>query len=993
MRHANKRYLKWFNLKNLLCVLTVLACLFGVFKIMPATSVSANDEKTVRVGYYEEEGFSTGSTDDAVKSGYAFDYLQRIKLLTNWKYEYVYGTYGELYEKLLKGEIDLLGGLAYRSEREAVISYPNDPMLVGQYLFYKLAANETITQEPESLNGKRIGSLTGAQIKVVEKFLNTNHLQAEIVEFEDMKYRDEALKNGSIDVMIAEGYNAFDNMGFEVFLEAGTADAYMVVNKQRPDILADLNRAQRKLYQENPDFNVELSRKWFRRTSFTTILSTEERKWLAEHDTLRVGYINDYPPYSYTDEDGKVNGVIKDVLPEIFAALKITDIKFEYKGYKTAADLKQALYDNEVDVVFPTLSNYWIAEKNGMVPSYSVINSNFNLLYTGEYPDMTKATIAVSRQHGVMNSFVTVHYPGNKKIRGDNVYDCVNAVLRGDADVTIVSAARTEYLLRSDERFKELNIAPLTRDVGLGFACLNANAAVMRILNHGLSLVDKDAAINYAYNYMPKHEMTLLDFLEKNIWLPVVILVVLFTLIMFFVIRENKHNREHLRETENQRQELSDKVEEISALNTELQDQQARLEEFTVEQEIQIKNTKALNEELQEQHRELVEAREEAERANNAKTTFLFNMTHDIRTPLNAIIGFTELEERNPGDEAKNKEYRQKVRVASNQLLDILNSVLEMARIENKKLVISEDLTDAVEMFNSCLTVFEGEIKKKNLHLSSSCDIQHPHLYMDKTHMSEVIMNIVSNAVKYTPDGGSVFAGVKELPGKTAEECYLEYTVRDTGIGMSEEFVKEIFEQFSRDRNSTQSGIQGTGLGMAIVKSILDRMGGTITVNSKLGEGTEIIFSIPYRIGELPTVSSDSSVQAETLDFTGKRILMAEDNDFNAEIAIAVLEDAGFVIERAVDGMECFDMLTKKEAGYYDLILMDIQMPKLDGYGATQRIRNMDDEAKANIPIVAMTANAFKEDQDKAFAMGMNAHLAKPIDIDKIFATLKEILK
>ena len=992
MRCGHRKYLKFFNIKTSFCLLAMLAIIFGVSKIMPVMPAEAYVEKVVHVGYFEEEGFQAGAAANKVKSGYGYDYLQRLKLLTNWKYEYVYGTYGELYDKLLKGEIDLLGGLAYTPDRVAVLNYPKEPMGASQYLFFKRSSNDYITSDPASLNGKRIGTLTGAQVKVVEKFLAANNLEAEVVLYTDIKERDNALKKGYIDVMIAEGYNAFQNQGIEVCLEAGGTDFYMVVNKARPDILDDLNQAQHRLYQENPQFISDLARKWFKRTSFTTIMSPGEKKWLAEHKTITVGYLNDYMPYCGKDEDGNVTGVITDIVPEIFKSLGVS-INVEYKGYDTALELNEALHQREVDVIFPTLSNYWVAEMHELVPSVPVVSSYFNLLYVGEYPDMTKAKLAVSKRRGTMEDYRTIYYPNNEVIYCTDIYDCMDAVKQGKADAVIVSDIRTEYLLRGKEEYKDLNMAQLTNDVALGFAVLNSNVEVMQVIDHGLGLMDKEFALTHVYNYMPKHEITTLDFFRKNIWIPIIALITIFLLVILFISRENKKNREHLQETEQQRAELADKVNEVSNLNRELQDQQALLEEISVERALQLSETKKLNKELQEQHTELTKAREAAEKANNAKTTFLFNMSHDIRTPLNAIIGFTELEDRDPDNKEKNREYRKKIKMASTQLLDILNNVLEMSRIESKKLVIDEELINAIELFNSCLTVFEGELKKKNLKFDCSYVIKHQFLYIDRTHMSEIIMNIISNSVKYTHDGGSIFVGVRELEGSKAGECLIEFTVRDTGIGMSEEFVSKIYEQFSRARNTSQSGIQGTGLGMAIVKHIIDMMGGTIKINSKLGEGTEIIFSIPHRIGEAPSVVTDNTKQSDDFDFSGKRILMAEDNELNAEISTTILEDSGFTVERAKDGIECIDMLLKNEAGYYDMILMDIQMPNLDGYGATQRIRCMEDKAKANVPIVAMTANAFKEDQQKAFEMGMNAHLAKPIDIDKIFKTLQDILK
>ncbi len=992
MLRGHKLFFKYITLKNIFCLITILSCLLGAFKSMPITPAVANNEKIVRIGYYENPPFQIGAADDLTKDGYAYDYLQRLKLYNNWKYEYVYGSYGKLYGKLLNGEIDLLAGLPYTPERASIINYPREAMGETKYYFLKLSSNSQITSELSTINGKRIGVLKGAQVGVVNQYLSEHNLSAQLIEFGDIKERDEAIIDGQIDIMMAESDGTFPDVGIEVFADVGSSAYYLVANKARPDILEDLNKSQELMKRENPHFLNDLSRKWFKKSVLTTTLLPNERKWLAEHDTFKVGYLTTFLPYSAKDKSGNVVGVITDIVPEIFRVLGDADIKIEYIGYSTAEELINALHNQEVDVVFPGLSNAWISEQHDIITSEPVVNSNFNILYAGAYPDMSRARIAISRRNGIMDSFRKLFYPKNEVLYFDDIDDCMDAVKRGEADVIIVSKLRTEYLLRRKESYKDLNTAQLTNDVDLGFAGLTTNPEIIRLINHGLSLIDDDFALIHAYSYMPKHEVSLLNFFKNNIWVPLLGLMLFFSVIFYFVIRENRKNREHLAESEAHSMELSDKVEEISVLNNELQDRQARLEEYASETETHLMETKALNALLQEQQTKLEESIEAADAANKAKSTFLFNMSHDIRTPLNAIIGFTELGERDPDNIAKNTEYRQKIKNASHQLLDILNSILEMARIENKSMFIEEEITDANELFDSCLIMFEGDMRKKNLTLTSSFDIQHRFLYIDGTHMSEVVMNVISNAVKYTPDGGNISVMVKELPGDTDGECILEIRVQDTGIGMSKEFVTHIFEQFSRDRNSTQSGIQGTGLGMAIVKSLVGKMKGTIKVNSELGVGTEIIISTPHRIGELPSSEDNDQNDKEKADFSGKRILMAEDNDLNAEIATFVLEDAGFEVERAVDGIECFNMLMKHDIGYYDLILMDIQMPNLDGYGATEKIRRLADGARSKIPIVALTANAFKEDQEKAFAVGMNAHLAKPIDVEKTLATLQEIL-
>lgn len=413
---------------------------------------------------------------------------------------------------------------------------------------------------------------------------------------------------------------------------------------------------------------------------------------------------------------------------------------------------------------------------------------------------------------------------------------------------------------------------------------------------------------------------------------------------------------------------------------------------------------------------ELENAKALAEEANAAKSRFLFNMSHDIRTPLNAIIGFTDLAEKNPDDIERNAEYRKKVKLASKQLLDILNNVLEMARIESDKLVIDEELTNAHEFFETWTTVFEGELKNKSQTMHASADVEHIFLYLDRTHLTEILMNIVSNAIKYTPDGGEIWATIHEEEfteesftefglnseinsstiiseyKKSKKVCIIETRVKDNGIGMSEEYLEHVFDQFSRERDSSNSGVQGTGLGMAIVKRLIDQMHGTISINSKIGEGTEVIIRIPHRYGEREDFDSFGDESVNLKQLAGKRFLLAEDNDINAMLATELLGMNDIQVERAHDGVECVDMISKADADYYDLVLMDIQMPNLNGYDAAGRIRRMDDERKAGIPILAMSANAFKEDIQRALDAGMNGHIAKPLDIDKMFATIREVL-
>jgi len=387
---------------------------------------------------------------------------------------------------------------------------------------------------------------------------------------------------------------------------------------------------------------------------------------------------------------------------------------------------------------------------------------------------------------------------------------------------------------------------------------------------------------------------------------------------------------------------------------------------------------------------ELTQAKEKAEAANNAKTVFLFNMSHDIRTPMNAILGYTQLIGKNGSLSDEQLDYLHKIEISGEYLLSVINNILDMARIESGKMELDETFVDLMSEDNKTDMMLTSEFLKKNLTYTSSIDIQHRYVFADTARTKQITMNILSNAIKYTPEGGKIHCDFREV--SCDREGYVRYvtTISDTGIGMSREFIEHIFDSFTREKTSTENKVVGTGLGMSIVKKLVDLMGGTIEVRSELGKGSTFIITTEFRIVENPElfINKKSVENAEDLNLTGKRILLAEDNDLNAEIAIEILKETGAEVDRAEDGIICIDMLRKSERGYYDLILMDIQMPNLDGYGATEKIRS----GGFDIPIIAMTANAFEEDKRAALRAGMNGHLAKPINVEELMQTLAGIL-
>ena len=388
----------------------------------------------------------------------------------------------------------------------------------------------------------------------------------------------------------------------------------------------------------------------------------------------------------------------------------------------------------------------------------------------------------------------------------------------------------------------------------------------------------------------------------------------------------------------------------------------------------------------------LREAISQADAANRAKTAFLFNMSHDIRTPMNAIIGYTTLMEKHAGEQDKIADYMKKIKSSGEFLLDLINNVLEMARIENGAMALDETACDAYTMNDSIFMAFDAQMAAKGLRFTRSIDIRSRYVFCDTLKLEEIFLNLLSNAYKYTPAGGTVNMSLKELPSDKPGYALYQTTVTDTGIGMSEEYLPHIFEEFSRETTVTENKVQGTGLGMPIVKKLIELMGGTIGVTSKLGGGTTFVVRLYHRITTESALRKTETLTDIALDLSGYRILLAEDNDLNAEIATEILEETGVKVERAEDGILCVDMLARAADNYYDLILMDVQMPNLDGYGATRRIRSLDDPFKAGIPIVAMTANAFEEDKKNALAAGMNDHIAKPIDLSELTRVLKEYL-
>ncbi|MDO4479186.1 MAG: transporter substrate-binding domain-containing protein [Lachnospiraceae bacterium] len=939
----------------------ILACMLLAALILPVFSTlvlaDQNERKTVRVGYYEDHNFQAGAADDLVKTGYSFEYLQRLAIYTDWEYEYVYGDFSELYDALLSGDIDILTGLAYKEERADLMSYPDLAMGNTLYSFLKDQTRTDITTDPKTFSGKTIGTLEGVMETVVEHFLTANGVEATVEVFSDLDARDQALVAGTVDIIIVEGSATAVTTGIEAFMEVGDNDYFVCVAKARRDILKDLNEAQANLFRANPNLKNELYDRWFRNNAQSAALTDSDRAWLAAHPSFKVGYYKTYLPYSDEGESGRVTGIIKDVVPELFKVLDVNNITVSYQGYSSYDVMLEALHSGEVDAVFPVISEYWTAEQNNITPTNPIISTYYNLVYKDEYPDLDGAVIAMRRSNGLVRAYQKLKCPNSQVLDCDTLAECLDAVASGEADATLINGLRTASYLVSKNEYKNLSVSQIPGNVSLGLGVCRNKSTDVEFLNHAISLLDPDFALTQTYAYQEKASVSVREFIRQNWWIVGIPFALVAVVIIIFAFRELLRNRQHLAEEASHNRELEANLKSISELNE-----------------------------------ALTEAKNAADQANAAKSNFLFSMSHDIRTPMNAIIGFRDLLERYQDDPEKRQDYLRKIEDANNMLLSSINNVLEMARIESGHITVDEQLYTATQFNDALYSIFDALMRQKDITFTRELDIEHSRVYCDPVKLREIFANILSNAYKYTNAGGHVSMVLKERPCEREGWALYETTITDDGIGIGAEFLPHIFEEITREKTTTDAKIEGTGLGMPIVKKLVEMLDGTIEVTSTKGVGTQVVVRIPHRIAGEEAEAELQGRAVEAVTFSGKRILLAEDNELNAEIALEILGQVGFKVEWVEDGAACVLRLQEASDYYYDLILMDIQMPRMNGYEAARKIRALDNPIAAEIPIVAMTANAFEEDKRAAMKAGMNGHVAKPIDIDTLMKTLSTIL-
>ncbi len=1054
---------------------------------VPAAAEESNSE-SIRVGWYEDSYNITGKNGE--RSGYGYEYQQSVAAYTGWTYDYVNAGWSDLLKMMEKGELDLMSGVSYTEERAEKMLFSELPMGEERYYLYADLSNTDISAgDPKSLNGKRVGLLEGS-IHATQFFEweEKHDLQLEHVSITGLEDAFDKLTNHEIDCVVSAETPQLVEFGTSAIFQIGGSGIYFVINKDRPDLKEELDNAMRKLESDKPFYADELYQRYLSAAS-TAVLSGEEQNWLEEHGKVRVGWVNHDSGISYIDKNsGEMVGVLDDYIKAAKSSLGEQSLDFETVEYDSQEAMLQALKDGEIDMIFHFSENPYAAEANGFILSTTVLNVDMAVITTEKYFDENEEnTVAIEKERLSLKWYVSYNYPKWNILECDSEEDVEKAVKNGDADCLLAESGQLKNYVEDTK----LNIVSLMQPGNTAIAVGLNDTVLLSILNKTLKTMSTSmltGALSVYENSSKK--VTITEFIKDNLLAVATIFIVLFAFILTIVLSSLRRSR----------------------------DAEAKAKKAA-------KQSQELNKKLQESHKELEVALLRAESANSAKTTFLNNMSHDIRTPMNAIIGFTSLAASHVDNKDKVKEYLSKISTSSEHLLSLINDILDMSRIESGKVKINENPLHLPDLLHDIRTIVQPNIASRQLDfLIDTVDVRDEDIIADKLRLTQVLLNILSNGIKFNKVGGTIGIRVKQL--KTAPTGYgsYQFIVRDTGIGMKPEFQKHIFESFSRKETSTVSGIQGTGLGMAITKNIVDMMGGTITVKSEEGKGSEFTVNLTFKlskekrtyakvehlqglkvlvadddtdtclsissmlteigmrsewtvsgkeavirakhsmeigdefyayiidwlmpdmngietvrrirrvIGEskpiiILTAYDWSDVEAEareagvtafcekplfmsqlrdllanpvptpketkkqTSEHNGKRILLVEDNELNQEIAQTILEDAGFVIETANNGKTAVEIMEKAAPGQYDLILMDIQMPIMNGYEAARQIRALNNPGVSAIPIVAMTANAFEEDREKSFEAGMNGHLAKPVSVQTLMDMIYKVIQ
>ncbi len=1209
-------------------------CLVLFLALAPSSVCAKNtDEKVVRVGWFESSFYH--SDQFGRRSGYAYEYQQKIAAYTGWTYEYVKGSWPELFEMLKNGQIDLMSDISYTKERAQEMLFPSLPMGVENiYVFIATSNTDIKLEDPASLNGKKVGVNKGSfQQKLLQQWTAKNGIEVEVVElYGSEKKSTKMLEDGEIDALVTvDGYGSEQNC--VPVIKIGSSDIFFSVNKNRPDLLNELNVAMSKIQDENRFFSRQLHEKYILRNGATSFLTRAESDWLKRHGSIRVGYWNDYLPFCAADpKTGELTGALKDYLTLASTCIKNAKIDFSAIAYPTFEAALEALRAGKIDCVFPVNISVYDGEKLGVLVTTPFMRTEMYVLMrkSDHFGDISEQAMTVAVKEGNPNyeMFFKDFFPNWKIATFGDFEECVHAMEADEADCLLINnyrAVQTDIL-----RNTKLTSQTTGAAMHFSFAIDKGNSELYAILNKAATIVP-GTAVNSAltaYSY-PDESISFTELLKEHLAYAITAFLVITGLAVLLLVRRAKRKAQALEERlalqnrilEQERQrhqsdamitamasdyrsvfyinldkdecvcfrakgELQNEIKEGSCFpfrkaiaqyaGTHVVEAEradflhfvepdrirARLakESMIAHRYLAVRDGREFYEMLRivnihqsedceedvvhaicagfsdvdsetreemEKNRTLSDALNEAEAANIAKTSFLSSVSHEIRTPMNAIIGLNSLALQDKDLSQRTREYLEKIGTSAQHLMRLINDILDMSRIESGRMTIRNATFSFRELLEQVNTMIHGKCQNKGLQYACQIIGQVDDYYIgDDMKLKQVIINILGNAIKFTPVPGSIFFSVESL-AQYEGNATLRFTMKDSGVGMDADFLPKIFEPFAQEDENKTNKYGSTGLGMAITKNIVEMMNGKIEVESKKGLGSTFIVTVPLKttsgdvrpdrdavrpkdlhvlivdadrracahsqhVLDLAGIMADVSYSAqeahdllslaqarqqpynlilvdwkmpkqnglevtktirETFDkasavilltgqpgdtqakealdagadsvvskpliasavlheyqqamqrqapvqkeqrranLAGKRVLLAEDMLINAEIMKELLSMRQVAVEHAENGQMAAEMFQKQPEGYYNAILMDIQMPVLDGLAATETIRALARPDAQTIPIIAMTANAFDEDVQRSIQAGMNAHLSKPVEPEKLFETLETLIQ
>ncbi len=923
----------------------------------PLVGAEKDGRKAVRIAYQEFNRQMVVDAQNQPVSGYAYDYIQTIGLYAGWDVEYVPCTsFADSVRLLLSGKVDLIYEISYTEERAKEILFPDEPMGYEYYYLYASEDNASIAPgDPASLNGKTVGVTSGTMLTdLLREWCRKQNVEFKIVEYEDIPEKEAALFAGTIDLDLELSMLAKRNLS--AVEKVGSSAYYLVARKGRPDLVADINRAMETVLNNDPYHFLRLQELYFSDTALSRNPTVEERKWLADHKVLRVGYFDDYLPFSAKDENGRPIGVVFDLFDGIVRKLKLEDrLDLEFVCFNSQEDGYRAVESGDIDLMFPAYISRSVKRDYRIVGGKVIATLSSDFAHLSDFLEGgVGRRIGVNRNNLMQYYYSRDCYPESEIVFYDDIRKCLDGLLDETSDGTFLNGFRSDALLRPG-KYRPIRMVRARNDFQFRMAFAEDNIGLMLLMDRGLTLLDPDFVSSAVYSYVERiYTFSLLDFLERHA-IPVTLAVAILVALLVALVGYRISNRK------------------LSGINRELTAYSETIERQR-RQESELR-------------RQLEEALRMAQSANRAKTTFLSNMSHDIRTPMNAIIGFAGLAAGHADDAERVRECLGAIERSSEHLLSLINEVLDMSRIESGKVTLHEKAESLKDILRGLGDIVHADVQAKEHRFSiDATDVRNEFVHCDKLRLNQVLLNLVSNAIKYTPPGGTISLRVRQTPASGAGRAAFEFRCRDNGIGIGEEFVRTIFDPFAREESSSSSGIQGTGLGLAITKSIVEMMGGRISVSSKKGEGTEFVVSVEFRIAE-GKASDRTKKEARPVSLEGKRVLLVDDNELNLTIGVLQLQRHGMAVDSAANGRSAVDRIREKGAGAYDFVLMDVQMPGMDGYEATALIRKL--PGGDGLKIVAYSANAFEEDREKSLKAGLNGHIAKPLRIDELLRELQ----